>query len=72
MSSWRDTARPIIAKVIEEYNPDVDYKSLKVKLREAYPFGERKYHPYKVWLDEIKRQLTGNKKPIKEQNERLF
>ena len=29
-------------------------------LREAYPAGERKYHPYKVWLDEIARQ-TGRK-----------
>jgi hypothetical protein len=22
----------------------------------AYPFGERKYHPYKIWLSEIRRQ----------------
>jgi hypothetical protein len=25
---------------------------------EAYPYGERKYWPYKVWLSEIKRQLA--------------
>ena len=24
-----------------------------VELRDAYPFGERKYWPYKVWLDAI-------------------
>jgi hypothetical protein len=30
-------------------------------LFDAYPFGERKYTPYKIWLDEIKRQV-GTKK----------
>jgi hypothetical protein len=23
-------------------------------VREAYPFGERKYHPYKVWLATVR------------------
>lgn len=72
MYSWRDSARPIIAKIIQEYNPDKDSMPLKLKLQEAFPWGERKHYPYKIWLDEIRRQLTGNKKPIKEQNERLF
>ena len=31
-------------------------KDVNKALREAYPFGERKHHPYKIWLDEIKRQ----------------
>jgi hypothetical protein len=26
-------------------------------LREAYPFGPRKYHPYKVWLKTCKEEL---------------
>jgi hypothetical protein len=41
-------------------------KATRARLREAYPFGERKYHPYKIWLDEIRRQLgTTDKKGIK-------
>jgi hypothetical protein len=53
--TWRDHARPIIASVIKEFGHDP--KLLKAKLREAYPFYERKYHPYKVWCDEVRRQL---------------
>jgi hypothetical protein len=36
---------------------------VKKALFDAYPFGERKYHPYKIWLDEIARQM-GKKWPI--------
>jgi len=27
------------------------------KISEAYPFGERKYHPYKIWLDEVHKAI---------------
>lgn len=30
---------------------------LRKALRAAYPFGERKHWPYKVWLAEIQRQV---------------
>ena len=55
-SRWRRIARPIIAKIIKEVGQE-DEKKLRRALLEAYPFGERKYHPYKIWLDEIKVQL---------------
>lgn len=54
MGSWRDIARPIIAKVILEHHGK---PTLKQVLYDAYPFGERQHFPYKIWLDEIKRQL---------------
>jgi len=57
--TWRDAARPIIAAVIEQHGAEDTYE-LRKAFREAYPFGEREYHPYKVWLDEIKVQ-TGQK-----------
>lgn len=54
-SRWREVARPIIARVLSatagKSKPEIDSA-----LRDAYPFGERRYHPYKIWLDEIKRQ----------------
>lgn len=53
-SIWRDRAAPIIAATIAAHPDGV---GLPAALREAYPFGERKYHPYKIWLDEIARQL---------------
>jgi hypothetical protein len=54
-TTWRDIARPIIQKVLAD-NEGKDEKIIKSALRDAYPFGERRYHPYKVWLDEIKVQ----------------
>lgn len=47
--TWRDRARPIIAGVIETHGT-ADMKTLRTLLWQAYPFGEKKYHPYKVWL----------------------
>jgi hypothetical protein len=58
--TWRDIAAPIIYNIIQEVGTS-DEKLLKKRLYEAYPFGERAYHPYKIWCDEIQRQ-TGKKK----------
>ena len=35
----------------------VDGPAFRKELKDAYPFGPRQYHPYKIWLDEIGRQL---------------
>lgn len=53
--SWRDHAAPIIAKVLEDTKGQ-DEKAIRKALYDAYPYGERCYHPYKIWLDEIKVQ----------------
>lgn len=55
-SRWRNIARPIIRRVIQENagKPEADVRRA---LRVAYPFGMKKYHPYKVWLDEIAIQM---------------
>jgi len=55
-ATWRDLARPIIAKVIAEVGTS-DRKRLRVALREAYPWGARELHPYKIWCNEIRVQL---------------
>lgn len=60
--TWRARAAPIIAKVLAdtEGKPEED---IRRALYAAYPFGPRKMHPYKIWLDEIKRQ-RGEKPPL--------
>jgi len=63
MSRWRDHAKPIISEVIERVGTE-DMKLLRKKLREVYPFGQRKYHPYKIWCDEIKVQLGTKKRKV--------
>jgi hypothetical protein len=63
MSYWRQQAAPIIERVIREIGMD-DMKKLRKALHDAYPFGERKYHPYKIWCAEVKRQVQGHKAPV--------
>ena len=60
MTSWRDRAAPIIRDVILRVGLK-DTVKLRKELFDAYPFGERKYTPYKIWLEEIQRQV-GTKK----------
>lgn len=60
--SWRQTAAPIIAKVIRKHGTE-DMEALRAALRDAYPFGERAYLPYKIWCDEVRAQL-GLKKRV--------
>ena len=55
-SYWRDRANPIIVRIVKEHN-NTDSKELRKALYEAYPFGERKHHPYKIWLDEVQKVL---------------
>lgn len=62
--TWREYAKPVIQKVLAE-NAGADLKTKKKALREAYPFGERKYHPYKIWCDEVKVQTGRKKKKIR-------
>ena len=55
--TWREKARPIIAAVIARVGLD-DRKALRKALVDAYPFGERKYWPYKAWCSEMRTQLN--------------
>lgn len=53
---WRAKAKQVIRQVMADH-PKADPKELRRLVSEAYPFGERKYHPYRIWLDEVNRQL---------------
>ena len=60
LSYWRRRAAPIIARVLTENAGKAD-EEIRTALFDAYPFGERAHHPYRIWLDEIKVQ-SGLKK----------
>ncbi len=65
-STWRKQAAEVIGEVLDQcpdLQSDEDIKAARARLRAAYPFGEKAHHPYKIWLDEIARQL-GKKWPI--------
>ena len=56
MGTWRDSAAPLIAAVIQRVGRK-DMSALRKALRDAYPWGCRRMHPYKVWCAEVRRQL---------------
>lgn len=64
--TWRDVFAPKIAAVIKQFPKDCPER--RKALRAVWPRNEeRKYWPYKVYLDEIARQ-TGKKPPLRARN----
>lgn len=59
--SWRDKSAEVIRRVLEETQGQPKGVVDKA-LRDAYPFGERKYRLYKIWLSEIEVQRIGRGK----------
>lgn len=55
MASWREVAAPIIHAVLKQTEGQ-DEKVIRKALHDAYPFGERSMHPYKIWCSEVQRQ----------------
>lgn len=53
--TWREHAAPVIQRILVAVVGQ-DERVVRKALREAYPFGPRKYWPYKVWCDEVRRQ----------------
>ncbi len=75
LSYWRCRCAPIIARVLAENagRPEAD---VRAALRAAYPFGPRKHHPYRIWLDEVRiqtgrRQLSGRERRLQGRPPRL-
>ena len=64
MATWRDSCRPFIAEILKA-NEGKSLKEKRKALRDAYPWGERAMHPYKIWCDEVKIQLGLKKKKVK-------
>lgn len=51
-SYWRAQARQAIYDADATVPDGADTKTRKRIIDAAYPFGQRKYHPYKMWLKE--------------------
>jgi hypothetical protein len=50
---WRARSNEVILKVLAETWGQPE-REIKKALLDAYPFGERKYYPYKIWCEQIK------------------
>lgn len=63
MSHWRRTARSIIVKALQEGRAQgLAGKPLEKFVSERYPWGERRMHPYKIWLNEFALLVRGERK----------
>lgn len=67
VSYWRNQAAPIVQKVLAETAGKPEGE-IRRAIADAYPFGIREYHPYKIWCDEVARQrgkksALGSRKP---------
>lgn len=49
-STWRTAADRVLTRLFVLGQPT----PTKEQIRDAYPFGERRYFPYKVWLERVK------------------
>lgn len=58
-SHWRAVAQRVVTETMLALRPDATRKEAERALREAYPFGEREYWPYRVWLREQAAALRG-------------
>lgn len=48
MTSWADIADKYLRELYEAHP-----EPTKEQIRDAYPFGERRYWPYKAWLRRV-------------------
>ncbi len=61
-SNWRMISRHTIAEALSKIPPDANDRAKRLALRNAYPFGLREHHPYRIWCSEVNRTLGGRKK----------
>lgn len=58
MSRWRDHAEHVVKKALAEAEAQgLDEKATLALVDSRYPFGERAYHPYQMWL-KVRRELV--------------
>lgn len=63
MKTWKQHAASHIRWVVQEHPTDMDEKELRKLISDNYPFGLRKYHPYKAWLKAVKEFFEERNRP---------
>ncbi len=56
--AWLETSWSVIDKVHASLPPDATYEQRKKALFDAYPFFERRMHPYKQWCKAQRKYLA--------------
>jgi hypothetical protein len=55
--TWRAMARQVVRETLDAIPTTATEKECRAALRLVYPFGQRHFHPYKVWCEEVRRGL---------------
>jgi len=55
---WRERAATAIFNALKSIGDDAPVKEKIAAIDAAYPFGQRRFHPYKIWLSERKTALS--------------
>ncbi len=63
LSPWRQRAKRIIEHALAQLPIGASYRAKRQALREAYPFGERANHPYRIWCEECTKAIGAKTKP---------
>lgn len=53
-ASWADSADRVLREVFSALPRDASDDAVRAAVRDAYPFGQRAYWPYKAWLRRVK------------------
>lgn len=52
--TWSTSSDQVLAEVFARLPAGATDKERDLAIREAYPFGQRKYFPYKAWLARVR------------------
>jgi hypothetical protein len=58
--TWKEKSLDLISRIVLSM-PNAGLNDVIKAVDAAYPFGERKYYPYKAWL-QAKREILGLQK----------
>lgn len=59
LGRWRGYARATISAELEKLDvASMTEMEVRARLNAAYPFGERRYFPYKAWLKELAKVMN--------------
>lgn len=67
MPNWRQHSAKVISELIGSRIPRRlsadELNRLRKEISDAFPFGPRRHHPYKIWLSEVANQLALPREP---------
>lgn len=55
--SWAEVSEEVVRQTLARLPADASLEAKRAALRDAYPFGARRYFPYRAWCRAVRRGL---------------